>query len=188
MTNTGKISYYLGNAIMLLSLSVFVYIVSPILLIFLFPPKVESVSDKPGMYVTIPKIKAQSMVEINVDPYDEAAYQNVLKKSVAHAKGTKLPGEKGTVFIFAHSSGNPWEITRMNTIFLRLNELEKGDRIEVQKDGKRYVYKVTSKKEVFPSEVNYLQEIDKDQLILQTCTPIGTDWKRLLVFAQPEHT
>ena len=34
-------------------------------------------------------------------------------------------------------------------------------------------------------DVSYLIETKKTQLILQTCTPIGTSLKRLLVFADP---
>lgn len=170
---------------MALSLGVFIYIIFPFLAILIFPPKVSSVSTLSGTHLTIPKIRAQASVQENVDPFNKAEYNQVLKKNVAHAKGTSLPGQNGTVFIFAHSSATPWEITRLNTIFLRLGELEKDDLIEIQKDKKTYKYKVREKREVMPSEVNYLLNNNKKQLILQTCTPIGTDWKRLLVFADP---
>lgn len=186
MVKPNKILYYLGTLLMIFSAVVFIYIISPVLLIYLFPPKVATVSQKTGTYLTIPKIGAQAQVQENVDPFNKDEYKSVLKKNIAHAKETSLPGEAGTVFIFAHSSGPPWEITRLNTIFLRLNELKKGDTIRINKGKKVFTYTVSEKKEVYPSDVKYLLNTSKNQLILQTCTPIGTDWKRLLVFAQPE--
>ena len=112
-------------------------------------------------------------------------YNKALQNGVAHAKNTALPGQKGTAFLFAHSSGNPWELTRMNTIFLRLGELQNGDVIEIVSNGKMLKYKVVDKKEVDPTEVDFLLKSEKTQLVLQTCTPIGTSLKRLLVFANP---
>ena len=75
-------------------------------------------------------------------------------------------------------------MTRTNTPFLRLGELKNGDQIIIHKAGKDYVYLVEDKKEVWPNEVNLVLEKSKDYLILQTCTPLGTDWKRLLIFAK----
>lgn len=160
----------------------FIYL--PFLNLYLNPPKIKvEVGD--GFYLTIPKISAQAEVFAQVDPFNQPEYREVLKKGIAHAKGTKLPGEGGTVFLFAHSSDSPFNITRYNTIFLRLGELESGDEVIINKDKKKYIYKVVEKKEIMPWDVSYLKDTKKDQLILQTCTPIGTAFKRLLVFARP---
>jgi sortase A len=96
-----------------------------------------------------------------------------------------LPGEKGRSFIFAHSSGNPIEQTNYNTVFLRLNEVKIGDEIEIKRAGKVYKYNVTQSKVVWPSEIEYLERNDTPGIIIQTCWPIGTSLKRLLVFASP---
>ncbi len=183
MKNKQKFIHHLGNTFIILSLVGFFYVFSPILLAYLVPPVVKEITAKTGTFITIPKIHAQAPVIEHVDPWSETTYQAALKKGVAHAKGTSLPGEKGTIFVFAHSTGLPWELTHFNTIFLRLGELEIGDTIEIIKNGKVYYYKVSDKKEVEPSEVNYLLQTKKNQLILQTCTPIGTSLKRLLIFA-----
>jgi len=72
-------------------------------------------------------------------------------------------------------------MTRYNTIFLRLSSLKAGDPILLKFNGVQYQYRVTRKAEVWPYEVESLLNInDSDQLVLQTCTPIGTDLKRLL--------
>jgi len=185
MKKNNQIYYYLGNLLLLLSILGFIFIFYPLVQIYLYPPKIQLSLPRTGTYITIPKISAQAPIKENIDPFNPAEYHEALKTSVAHAKGTSLPGQHGTMFLFAHSSGAPWEITRFNTIFLRLAELNKGDTIDVQKDGHVYKYIVSGKKEVFSREVNYLLQVEKNQLVLQTCTPIGTDWKRLLIFAKP---
>lgn len=177
--------FHLGNALILLSFAGFTVIFYPVISTYFFPPQiVKEIKAQEGTYITIPKINAQSPIIENVDPFNEQEYNEVLKRGVAQAKGTSLPGEKGTTFIFAHSSGLPWELTRFNTIFLKLGELSSGDEIEIVRNGKVIKYKVTDKKEVDPTDVQYLLNTKKDQLILQTCTPIGTSLKRLLVFAE----
>ena len=178
--------YYIGNIFILLSLVGFGYILYPIFGAYFLPPQIVATDNKTGTFLTIPKISAQAPVILQVDPWNEAGYKEALKKGVAHASGTSLPGENGMVFLFAHSSAMPWELTRYNTIFLRLGELARGDRIQIQKDGEVFAYIVREKKEVFPHEVDYLLDTAKNELILQTCTPIGTSFKRLLVFADPE--
>lgn len=158
----------------------------PVVNTYLFPKPVVASNELKGDYITIPKIKAQAPLIFNVDPWNESEYQNKLKKGVAHAEGTYLPGEKGTSFIFAHSSGNPLDQTRFNTVFLKLGELEIGDEVEIKRDGKIYKYSVTQKKVVWPNEIDYLKKSDTPGIIIQTCWPIGTSFKRLLVFAAPK--
>jgi len=138
-----------------------------------------------GDYITIPKIKAQAPLKFNVDPWNQSEYDEVLKTGVAHAKGTYLPGESGRSFLFAHSSGNPIEQTNYNTVFVRLGELNNGDEILVKREDTIYKYKVTGKKVVWPSEIEYLEKNDTPGIIVQTCWPIGTSYKRLLIFASP---
>ena len=162
----------------------------PIITLYLFPQLVSQNVVDTSFSIEIPKIKVQSPVIAFVDPFNEKEYRVALEKGVAHAKGTAIPGEKGTSFLFAHSSDYPWRLSRYNTIFFRLGELNKGDSIIVRKDGKEYRYKVVDKKTVWPNEVSYLvnaqnkDQIVKTILILQTCVPIGTAFQRLLIFAE----
>jgi LPXTG-site transpeptidase (sortase) family protein len=182
-----KFLYHLGNAFLILSLLGFVLIFLPFFSLFLFPPSIQSTLPDHGMFITIPKINAQSRVIENVDPWNPLIYKSALEHGVAHAKGTVLPGKKGTSFLFAHSSAMPWEIARTNTIFFRLGELISGDAIIITQDGKALRYRVREKKEVDSTEVQYLLQTKRTQLILQTCTPLGTSLRRLLVFADQEN-
>ncbi len=178
-----SISYYLGTILIIASLFGFVLIFYPVLSAYFFPRQLTAQEKSQSFTLVIPTIKAEGIVLKNVDPFNRDEYMGALKRGIAHAKNTSLPGENGTIFLFAHSSGMPWEITRYNSVFLRLNELKLNDHIKIMYEGKEYSYLVKNKKEVFPTEVNYLLKESKHHLILQTCTPIGTDWKRLLIFA-----
>ena len=179
------ITHHLGNILLVLAMVVFLYLFWPIIRIYLFPPVIQQNLPSFGTYITIPKIHAQSPVINGVDPTNQAVYDEALKHGVAQAKGTSLPGQKGTVYVFAHSSGPIWEENYFNTIFLRLGELRKGDLIIIRRNGKDYNYRVREEKTVDPTQVSYLLNNKKTQLILQTCTPIGTSLYRLLVFADP---
>lgn len=135
--------------------------------------------------ISIPKINAQAPLIDNVDPWNETEYRKALEKGVAIAAGFSKPGENGTSFIFAHSSDSPWRITSYNTVFFRLGELKEGDEVEIKYNGYQYKYKVSYSIEVWPNEVEAITKQNGNQLVLQTCTPIGTSLKRLLVFANP---
>lgn len=138
--------------------------------------------------IVIPKIGASEKVIANVDPGNAQEYKKSLLEGVAHAKGSSLPGLNGTTYIFAHSADSFWNVGRYNAVFYLLKEVKPGDEIIIVFQGKRYNYKVTETKIVDPSEVGYLEaKIGQgEQLILQTCWPPGTTFKRLLVFAKPE--
>lgn len=134
--------------------------------------------------IVIPKIGANAPIVANVDPYDSAIYQRQLAKGVAHAKDTGLPTDDKTMFLFAHSSGDILMAQRYNSVFYLLNKMLKDDQITVYYDGEPHQYTVTDVKTVAPAAVDYLANVPDADLILMTCTPPGTTWKRLLVLAQ----
>ena len=179
--NTRQIQKHIGTALMLSGVLFLVYIYFPIIQIYFFPPQqVPQIKTEYSLY--IPKIKAYSPIILGVDPWNETEYKEKLKQGVAQAKGSALPGETGS-YLFAHSSDYPWNITRYNTAFFKLNELKKGDKIYIHHNNTIVTYMVTDTKEIWTNEIKYLSDIKSD-LTLQTCTPIGTDLKRLLVFAK----
>lgn len=175
--------YYLGNILIALSMFGFIYLFYPLFLAYFFPTTPPDVSSR-FFALWIPKIKAAGKIIPDVDPWNAASYKPALRNGIGLAKGFAKPGEKGPIYLFAHSSGQPWEITRYNTVFLRLGELERGDTIVIWRNNKEYTYRVTSKKVVLPTEVGAVKNVKKDILIIQTCTPLGTDWKRLLIYAE----
>lgn len=176
--------YYIGNSLILMAIAIFTFLYYPILKVYLFPSTItDAQRQRVKLSIEIPKIHAFAPIITNVNPWDEKEYLYALTQGVAHAIGTSLPDQIGTMFLFAHSSDVPWRIARYNTIFLRLGELDVGDTILIRKDAKIYEYHVRETKVVWPTDVSYLRDSTRTQLILQTCSPIGTAYKRLLVFA-----
>jgi len=138
--------------------------------------------------VIIPKIGGNEKVIPNVDPSNEKEYLQALTHGIAHAKGSAFPGMNGNTYLFAHSADVFWNAVRYNAAFYLLKELEKGDEIVVFFQGKRYNYYVYDKKTVEANDIKYITANvgAGETLVLQTCWPPGTTWKRLLVFAKPK--
>lgn len=142
----------------------------------------------PSFSVMIPKIGANERITPNVNPDNEKEYLEVLRTSIAHAKGTAYPGLGGTTYLFAHSTDNFWSVGRYNAVFYLLNKMEAGDDVVVFFNGKRFNYIVSETKVVNSNDTHYIDSFLGlgERVILQTCWPPGTAWKRLLVFAYPK--
>jgi LPXTG-site transpeptidase (sortase) family protein len=139
--------------------------------------------------INIPDLDIQSVVVPNVDPTDPTHYTTALKEGIAHAQGTGLPDQleiNKTMYLFAHSTDSPWNILRYNAQFYALKDAEIGQNVELVFWGKKYVYTIEDKQIVEPQDVSALQpQMEREQLILQTCYPPGTTNKRLLIIATP---
>lgn len=142
----------------------------------------------PAFSVIIPKIGANQRINANVNPNNEEEYLEVLRTSIAHAKGSAYPGINGTTYLFAHSTDNFWQVGRYNAVFYLLNKMEKGDDVVLFFNNKRYNYVVSETKIVDATDTHYIDSFmgQGERVILQTCWPPGTAWKRLLVFATPK--
>jgi LPXTG-site transpeptidase (sortase) family protein len=140
--------------------------------------------------LVIPKIGASAKVYPNVDPDKESDFLPVLQHGIAHAKGSVFPGMEGNVYLFAHSTDNWWDVGRYNAVFYLLKDLKLGDQITVFFEGQRYDYTVKETIISSPDDISYLtrEHSGPEQLVLQTCWPPGTTWKRLLVLASPTKT
>ena len=138
--------------------------------------------------IVVPKIGAAESITPNVDPSNKEEYLRVLVHSIAHAKGTAFPGVNGTTYLFAHSADNFWDIGRYNAVFYLLKDLKQGDSIYIFFGGRRFNYEVYDTKVVDATDTDYIDAKlgEGERLILQTCWPPGTDWKRTLVFAKPK--
>lgn len=143
--------------------------------------------EDPAFGIVIPKINVNTNVVADVNPAIKSEYMAALQTGVAHAKGTLKPGQRGTSFIFGHSTdGDPLNIASLNAQFYLLKELVAGDEVNVFFEGKRHTYRVSQTHIVDPTDVSLLQpQTEKEKLVLQTCWPPGTTLKRLLVVAEP---
>lgn len=143
----------------------------------------SSTSAGPEPKVIIPKINAELPVIFDQQSIDEASIQTALESGVVHYSTTSMPGENGNGAIFGHSSNNILNKGKYKFAFVLLHRMEVGDTFIVQKDSKRYVYKVINKKIVKPTEVGVLNETYGKQATfsLITCDPPGTSTNRLVV-------
>lgn len=136
----------------------------------------------------IPKIGANARVYPNVDPGDEKIFQPILQKGIAHAKGSVFPGLPGNTYLFAHSTDSWWNVGRYNAVFYLLKELQPGDDVVVFFEHERHDYVVESSVILDANDTEFLKKAQEgpEKLILQTCWPPGTTWKRLYVIATPK--
>lgn len=138
----------------------------------------------------IPELDIESIVVPNVDSTDKNSYTTALKQGIAHAAGTGFPDQledNKTIYLFAHSTDATWNIARYNAQFYALKDAEIGQTVQVRFWNKNYTYRIAEKKIISADDTSYMaQQTDQEQLILQTCYPPGTTWKRLLIIAVPE--
>jgi sortase A len=104
---------------------------------------------------------------------------------VVHYPGTAEPGQNGNVVITGHSSYFVWDPGGFKDVFALLHEVNIGDKIIVYHQQIPYSYQVYDKKVVMPDQVDVLTQAGENRLTLITCTPVGTNLKRLVVFAKP---
>ena len=138
--------------------------------------------------IVIPKIGASAKIFPNVDPDNPKEFLPILQQGIAHAKGSVFPGMQGNVYLFAHSTDNWWDVGRYNAVFYLLQDLSPGDDIVIFFENRRYDYTVLQKIITDPSDVSQIarDHNGQEQLVLQTCWPPGTTWKRLFVIAKPK--
>ena len=113
--------------------------------------------------------------------------QAALDAGVVHVPGTSLPWDSGSqrnVYVAGHRLG--WAGTGSFRIFYRLNELRRGDEVVIEdRRGRAYHYRVTERLVVNPGASWVTREVPgRDMLSLQTCTPIPTFEKRLIIRAE----
>jgi sortase A len=133
--------------------------------------------------IEIPKIKVSASVTSDVDGNNEELYNESLKNGLAHYKGSALPGARGNIFIFGHSS-NVNDSGPYAKIFSKLNDLSIGDTIKVTYKDKVYSYIVSEKRVVNDTDTSPLNLTTSEQLTLMTCWPVGTTDKRLIIIAK----
>jgi sortase A len=103
-----------------------------------------------------------------------------LRSGPGHYPGTPYPGERGTVAIAGHR-------TTYGAPFRRVDDLERGDRIELRMPYGRFTYVVERTRIVAPTELSVTDRIAFDRLVLSACHPLYSAAKRIIVFARLLH-
>lgn len=156
-------------------------------------PPIDIEVAPPSTRIIIPRInKNVPIVNVNDDRLLQRDWagleqdmQEALKGGVVHYPGTPWFNQSGNVVLTGHSSYYPWDPGRFKDVFALLHQVEVGDEIIAFHDQKKYKYVVDEIKVVLPSQINVLGDSGDDRLTLITCTPIGTNLKRLIVIAKP---
>jgi sortase A len=120
-------------------------------------------------------------------PVFDSVSQMALAKGVAHLPDTSLPWSptpQRNVYLAGHRMGFRGTWSRM--LFYNLDKLGEGDKVVLKdRTGRTYEYRVSETFLVDPSERWVTGQIrGRDILTLQTCTPIPTFEKRLIVRAE----
>jgi sortase A len=136
----------------------------------------------------IPKINVDAPIIFGVSNTDTKAQMAAMNNGVIDfpiSGADAVPGQIGNFVLSGHSSNDVFASGDYKFIFAQLDRLSKDDIIYVNYNGKRYTYAVTKTEVVVPTDVSKLvYTTDKPVLTLITCTPLGTDYKRLLVTAE----
>jgi sortase A len=133
------------------------------------------------MSLTIGAIDLHNVPVLNSDR------RRALDQGVVHLPDTSLPWSdtpERNVYLAGHRLG--WPGTGSHLVFYRLDELEMGDEITLRdRDGRRYNYRVIDTFTVGPDESWVTGRVrGRDLVTLQTCTPIPTFEKRLIIRAE----
>ena len=100
-----------------------------------------------------------------------------LRKGPGHYRDTPLPGERGTVAIAGHR-------TTYGAPFRTIDQLDRGDRIELEMPYGRFVYRVEKSRIVEPTDLWVKRRVGYDRLILTACHPLYSAAQRIVVFAR----
>lgn len=134
--------------------------------------------------IPIVRVSSESLIKRDFGAL-EAEMQKALQEGVVHYPGTSLPGQRGNTVITGHSSYFPWDPGRFKDVFALLHDVVVGDKIVVYYKQTKYTYEVFDKVVVLPQDIDVLKQTPEDQITLITCTPVGTNLKRLIVKAKP---
>ena len=108
-----------------------------------------------------------------------------LRKGPGHYPGTALPGQVGNFVVSGHR-------TTYSAPFNRLGELDRGDKILIDTRDQQYVYRVTDRKIVKPSDVEVTLPVpfhpkrkpSQRLMTLTTCHPKYSAAERMIIFTE----
>ena len=145
-------------------------------------------AEEPRTYAPAPNA-AMTLTVPALGVYDAPVFDSdapqALDQGVAHVPETSMPWDEGAqrnVYLAAHRLG--YEGTGSRLLFYRLDRLGRGDEVVLEGGGQTYRYRVTETLVVDPTDSWVMGQVrGRDMVSLQTCTPIPTFEKRLVVRA-----
>jgi len=100
-----------------------------------------------------------------------------LRKGPGHYPSSPLPGAPGTVAVAGHR-------TTYGAPFRHVDDLRRGDAIEVVMPYGRFRYEVEKTEIVAPTATEVTRRVRHDRLVLTACHPLYSAAQRIVVFAR----
>jgi sortase A len=113
------------------------------------------------------------------DVFVEGTDAGDLRRGPGHYPATPLPGQRGTVAIAGHR-------TTYGAPFHDVDDLDPGDRIELDMPYGRFTYRVERLRIVAPTATEVTDRVGFDRLVLSACHPLYSAAQRIIVFAKLE--
>jgi sortase A len=150
----------------------------------IYKPPANKIDKNAPAKLYIDKIHVETPVIFNVKTVDQNLFLQALHNGVVHYPDTANPGQRGNVVVFGHSSGQWWAPGDYKFVFTLLDKLQVDDKIVIDYQGVRYIYRMYAYKIVEPTDLSVLNQGNDNTLTLITCTPVGTSAKRLIIIAK----
>lgn len=144
----------------------------------------------PDDRIIIPRLsKDVPLIKTNIKNFADRKWDildkeilNDLKKGIVIYPSSVVPGKGGNTVVTGHSSNYPWVISKYNDVLARLHEVILGDKITLYYNQKKYSYEVYDIKVVNPEDIEVMApDAGENILTVITCTPVGTNLRRLVV-------
>ncbi len=139
--------------------------------------------------LVIDSVGIHAPIVFGVPDNNDLIYNN-LEKGVVHYSNTPKPGEEGAAIVLGHSSAYPWYKGKYGAVFALLSKLKIGDRFYVQySDNRTFVFEMKQAIIFNPFDstdqrVQALERAPGSTLLLVSCYPVGTNYKRIAVQAE----
>jgi LPXTG-site transpeptidase (sortase) family protein len=154
-------------------------------------PVADNVHPKPlpdTATLVIDSIGVRAPIVFGVPDNNDLIYNN-LENGVVHYSNTPKPGEPGAAIVLGHSSAYPWYKGDYGAVFALLSKLKVGDRFYVQySDNRTFVFQMTQSIIFNPFEndqrLSDIENASGSSIILISCYPVGTNYKRIAIQAQ----
>lgn len=134
----------------------------------------------PAPAISVPAVGIRAAIESNVSKSSLAA-------GAGHYPGTGWPGQGRTIGLAGH------DVTYVPAaagghVFHRLIAAKVGERVYIHWRGRVFVYRITARHVVRPTDVAVLKDVGYERLVMTTCYPPGSASFRLVTVARRDAT
>jgi len=148
------------------------------------PPDNRIIIPRINKNVPLVKTDSKNYFTQDWDSLDQEILSD-LKRGVVIYPSSAMPGKKGNTVVTGHSSYYAWDDGKYKDVFARLHEIILGDEIYIYYQQKKYFYEVEDIKVVNPEDIQVMHpKAGENILTVITCTPVGTNLRRLVITAK----